>query len=31
MMLRIPSVVQTEVREAAEYYEDERPGLGDGF
>ena len=31
MTLRIPSGVQTEVREAAEYYEAERPGLGDGF
>ncbi len=31
MRLRIPSAVQSEVREAAEYYEAERPGLGDAF
>lgn len=31
MTLRIPSIVQTEVREGAEYYEAERPGLGDAF
>jgi plasmid stabilization system protein ParE len=29
--IRIPSVVQREVRDAAEYYEAEEPGLGDRF
>ncbi len=31
MKVRIPSIVQREVREAAEYYEEEEPGLGDRF
>ena len=31
MKLRIPSVVQREVREAGDYYEEEEPGLGDRF
>ena len=31
MKVRIPSVVQREVRDAAEYYEAEEPGLGDRF
>jgi len=31
MRPRIPSAVQSEVREAPEYYEAERPGLSDAF
>jgi hypothetical protein len=31
MKLRIPDVVQHEVRDAVEYYEAERAGLGDRF
>ena len=31
MKLRVPSNVQREIREAAEYYEAERAGLGDRF